>query len=215
VATGLGAVFGFQSWKLAEYGFAASIPCHGSLWIFLSHVMLGLSVGATAGFTSWWRRGWVLGLFFSIPAVLGTHAPAPYGVAMTVSGLVTGLLAAFLTDTLVPDISPSTGHRSPALRRSSEPESPHEGECQWNTTRQRLAEEKACLEDLDAERKRRRDSRFGRTTEDRVVWSELLELELQEIDEQLSRIRSAAGDVAGSPREHSWIGKNLYKRRPS
>jgi ABC-type phosphonate transport system ATPase subunit len=57
-----------------------------------------------------------------------------------------------------------------------------------DTTRRRLIEGAACLERLDAERERRGDSHFGKTTEDRVVWGQLIELELQEIDEQLSRL---------------------------
>ena len=38
------------------------------------------------------------------------------------------------------------------------------------------------MEYLEAERVRRGDSLFGQSTEDRIVWSELLELELQDID---------------------------------
>ena len=61
------------------------------------------------------------------------------------------------------------------------------------SSRQRLAEAVARIERLDAERERRGDSRFGRTTENRIIWGELLELEMQEIDEQVSRICSSAG----------------------
>src|SRR6516225_12469825 len=59
--------------------------------------------------------------------------------------------------------------------------------------RQRLAEAVARLESLDVERERRADSRFGRTTESRIIWGELIELELQEIDEQVSRICNSGG----------------------
>jgi hypothetical protein len=59
--------------------------------------------------------------------------------------------------------------------------------------RERLAERTARLNDLDAERERCGDPGFGKTIEHRVIWGELLELELQEIDEQVSRIRGAAG----------------------
>ena len=65
--------------------------------------------------------------------------------------------------------------------------------CSASTTWQRLAEEKACLEHLDAERAYRGDSGFGKATEDRIVWRELLDLELQDIDEQVTRICQAAG----------------------
>jgi hypothetical protein len=61
------------------------------------------------------------------------------------------------------------------------------------TARQRLAEAVARLERLDAERERRGDSRFGRTAENRIIWGELIELELQEIDEQVSRICNSGG----------------------
>jgi hypothetical protein len=67
------------------------------------------------------------------------------------------------------------------------------------TTRQRLTEAVAHLERVEAERERRGNSRFGKTTEDRIVWGELIELELQEIDEQVSRICGAAGR---SPQAH-------------
>jgi len=60
-------------------------------------------------------------------------------------------------------------------------------------SRQRLAEAVARIERLDAERECRGDSRFGKTTENRIIWSELIELEMQEIDEQVSRICSPAG----------------------
>jgi hypothetical protein len=82
--------------------------------------------------------------------------------------------------------------------------------CRASTTRQRLAEEKTCLEHLDAERAYRGDSGFGKTTEDRIVWSELLDLELQDIDEQVSRICQAAADASG-PR--SRMSNNSSKSR--
>jgi hypothetical protein len=58
----------------------------------------------------------------------------------------------------------------------------------YETTRERLSERVVCLQLLDAERERRGDLRFGKTTEDRIIWSELIELELQDIDEQVRRI---------------------------
>lgn len=218
VATSLGGIFGLQSLRLSECGLAASIPLYASLWIFLSHVMLGCSTGVTAGLTLWWKRGWVLGLLFSIPAALGTHALglryAPYGVAVIVIGLVTGLLVAFLTDTLVPFHRKSTLQPCEVLPPSSQAESPPAPECKMDAIRQRLAAGKTCLEDLDTERKRRHDSGFGATTEDRVIWRELLDLELQEIDEQVSR-GSAAGVAGDAPREPWWTGRHPYKRRSS
>ncbi len=130
----------------------------------------------------------MLGLLFSIPTALATHPPgfgsAPYGVAIMLGGLVTGLLTALIMDTLVPYDAAPPGRRAPQLHRSSEPERPAARESRADTMRQRLAEEKACLDDLDAERRRRRDSGFGKATEEKVIWRELLDLELQEIDEK-------------------------------
>ena len=51
LAIGLGTIFGFQSWRLAEYVFAVSIPWYGQAWIWLSLVFLGFAIGATAGWT--------------------------------------------------------------------------------------------------------------------------------------------------------------------
>jgi hypothetical protein len=213
VATGLGAVFGFQSWKLSEFGFAAAISWHGSLWIFLGQAMLGFSAGATAGFMPWWIRGWLLGLFFGIPAAWDTHTMelqgAPLGIGVVVSGVVTGLLIAFLTDT----IFPPQEKRSAVRQASGEPASAPAEECKLDAIRLRLAAEKACLEDLESERVRLRDSRVGRATEERVIWGELLDLELQDIDEQVSRICSTAGSAAGAQREHWWTAKHK-KRSP-
>jgi hypothetical protein len=71
--------------------------------------------------------------------------------------------------------------------------------CPTQTAEQRLPEEVACLERLDAERKRLGDSRFGMTTENRIVWGELIELELQEIDEQVRRACAAPGRNSRQP----------------
>ena len=66
------------------------------------------------------------------------------------------------------------------------------------SSRRRLAESMARMERLDAERERRGDSRYGKTIENGIIWSELIELEMQEIDEQVSRICSSAGRPAPS-----------------
>jgi hypothetical protein len=64
------------------------------------------------------------------------------------------------------------------------------------TPDRRLAESVARLARLDAERERRGDSSFGKTAENQIVWGELIELELQEMDEQVSRICNSAGRSA-------------------
>jgi len=199
LATGLGAIFGFQSWRLAKYGFAVSFPWYGPVWILLSHVCLGFSVGVTAGSTCWWKRGFVLGLVFSIPSALGALALglrwAPYGVAAITVGLVVGLLIALIADALFPRTRASTDQHSRGRLLGTG--SAKSEKCSAKTIWQRLAEGKACLEHLDAERACRGDSGFGKATEDRIVWGELLDFELQDIDEQVSRICQAAADACG------------------
>ena len=71
--------------------------------------------------------------------------------------------------------------------------------CPAKAIRRRLNEEAAYLEHLDSEREQRGDSLFGKTAEDRIVWGELIELELQEVDEQATRICDAAAGEHGRP----------------
>ncbi len=54
--------------------------------------------------------------------------------------------------------------------------------------RRRLAREVEFLDRLDRERQSRGNSSYEKAAEERIIWSELLDLELQDIDEQLSRI---------------------------
>ena len=61
--------------------------------------------------------------------------------------------------------------------------------------RDRLADEKAILDHLDAERESLRNPRFGKAAEDRIVWGELIELELQYLDEQLGRQSGDSADL--------------------
>lgn len=200
LAAGMGAVFGFQNWQLAKYGFGVSIPWYGVAWLVLGHTLLGAGIGATAGWKASWNRGFVFGLTFSIPsAVLASLLGvkwAPYGIAIVTVGLVVGVLIAVIADSVFPSTREPTGQPqvsgrtlSAGIARSAKVRS--------NAIRQRLAEEKSCLEHLDAERAHQGDSGFGKTTEERIIWGELLELELQDIDEQVSRIAQAADNALG------------------
>jgi hypothetical protein len=199
LAAGLGATFGLQIWQLAEYGFAVSIPWTASAWIVLSHLTMGICVGATAGSTEWWIRGLVLGAVFGIPSAVGTHAAGltwvPYGFAFIAVDLAVGLVIAFLTDAFALHEGTSTDYHAPTPKRLSDPESTKPRLCHEGGIGQRLAEENDRLGRVAAERHLRGDEGFGKTTEDRIVWGELLELELQDIDEEISRIRAAANDV--------------------
>ncbi len=60
--------------------------------------------------------------------------------------------------------------------------------------RQRLARAFCLLEKIQLDRVQRRDPCFGTLIEERMIWSELLDLELHEIDEQIGRSSEATGD---------------------
>ena len=74
------------------------------------------------------------------------------------------------------NLSPRTGPAEPAV-------------C---PTRKRLAEAFAYLEKIERQRACGRASLFARFMEQRIIWRELLELELQDADEQIERISAAA-----------------------
>lgn len=54
--------------------------------------------------------------------------------------------------------------------------------------RRRLADSFIRLQNIDLLRAQRDDPNYARTLEDRLVWRELIELELQEIDERIAKI---------------------------
>lgn len=56
----------------------------------------------------------------------------------------------------------------------------------------RLEQAKASLDYLELERSRRADPGFGKLLEDKLVWRELLELELQEAEERITQLCDAA-----------------------
>jgi hypothetical protein len=60
------------------------------------------------------------------------------------------------------------------------------------TVHERLAEAKASLEYLDSERERRQDPEFGRLIEEKIVWRELIELQLEDTEERITRMCDAA-----------------------
>ena len=55
------------------------------------------------------------------------------------------------------------------------------------------------LEKLDLQRAHRGDSKYGKSTEERIVWRELLDLELQEADQRMLEIAEEAGWETESP----------------
>ena len=61
-------------------------------------------------------------------------------------------------------------------------------------TQKRLAEAFARLEKLEGQRAQGDYPIFGAFMEERIIWRELLELELQHIDELMERISATAAD---------------------
>ena len=64
-------------------------------------------------------------------------------------------------------------------------------------TRQRLTQAFSRLQNIQLARSHRQDSLFKKWAEERIIWRELLELELQDVDEQIERISAAAGERLG------------------
>ena len=61
---------------------------------------------------------------------------------------------------------------------------------------ERLGRAFSCLQDIELARRRRLDPHFGEWAEKRLIWRELLDLELQDVDEQIERISAAAANDA-------------------
>jgi hypothetical protein len=126
--------------------------------------------------------GFVFGLLFALPPALALRSVGlrwfPFGIAALLPGICASTLLAYLAVKFVfgaelPDFYPSL------IRRRSLPQSP---------VRDRLAEAAARIEGLENERIRRRDCRYEKRVEERLIWNELLDLELQDVDEQIKRI---------------------------
>lgn len=129
--------------------------------------------------------GAILGLQIWLAALVFGLAGTPYAAVLIPAGAAVGFLAAV------------SFRRRPSARTRPLPDSP---------TCRRLAEEKARLDRLDAELEWRGGSGVEKAVEERIVWRELLELELQDLDERMDRIGRAAGIGAptgiGDPDEH-------------
>ena len=181
LASALGLLLGLQFWKLAEFGFAATIPWYGVAWILSSQVLLGTSTGLTSGFAWDWKRGFVLGLVFSIPsaAIAMGRSHTALCIAAIAEGLVAGPLIALLVDSLF-----ATAPRLAEIREVKRRV--------FSRTVERLESEKELLDALAAKRAECRRPGFGIASEERIVWRELLDLELQDLDEQMSRLREEA-----------------------
>jgi hypothetical protein len=189
LAAGLGAALGIQGWRLA---LALAVPWYGALWIWIGHLFLGISVGMTAGVARWWKRGLGLGLVFGAISAFGALSLGmrlvPYGAAALTVCLASGVLTALIADAVFPAVLRRRKSEKAAVRKTGRRDSPKRANRGLSETGLRLAREARILENLERERVRRRKPGYSRTAEDRIVWSELLELELQDIDERLEKI---------------------------
>jgi len=105
-ATGVGVVFGFQIWRLARYGFSLSLSWYGTAEIILTYLLLGCVIGVVARGQWCWLQGVLLGLVFSLPTALSAIGSGmkwvPHGLAVFVSGAVSGFLIALITQAVFP-----------------------------------------------------------------------------------------------------------------
>ena len=112
----------------------------------------------------------------------------PFGIASITATLISGTLMALIADAVFP-LGSSPQNRERASTREQSVTVKRAGAQRARTAvGDRLASEKALLENLELERARKRRPGFGKAAEDRIIWSELLELEIQDIDERLQRI---------------------------
>jgi hypothetical protein len=136
--------------------------------------------------------GLLFGLLFGLPPAMALCSAGlpwiPWGLAGFIPGLIVANMLACLVVKFVLGV-PLPKPSDPLVIRRPRKCAPS---CQ------RLADAAATLELLDVERKRRRDSHYEKRVEDRIIWNELLDLELQDIDEQISRI-SGSNPTKGGP----------------
>jgi hypothetical protein len=201
LGSGLGNLFGLQACRLAGYFTGNAVPRLGLAWILVSHALLGITIAGTSGLARWWKRGLPLGVLFAIPAATFSYAMGwqSAGIAETITGAVAGLLIALLVDAMLPGAPRPLAAAAPSVPGREAHPVEHSGPSGADI-RKRLSEGEAELDRLAGERRRRGDPHFGKAVEDRIVWGELLELELQEIDERVSRTGNTDGG-SGEPQD--------------
>lgn len=132
----------------------------------------------TAGF------GTVFGLLFGLPpaiAICATGVPwFPWGLAASIPGLIVADVLAYLVARFVFGLRLFRGRRVADTAAA-----------------RRLGDAVEKLERFRSERKRRHDPGYEKRTEDRIIWNELLDLELQDIDQQINRITGSNPSKGG------------------
>lgn len=88
-----------------------------------------------------------------------------------------------------------TEHHRPMPKEATENSGDESRELLRAAISLRLKEGKNSLDRLDAERRSRGNNLLGKSLEERIVWGELIDLELQEIDEEVRRICRTAGQM--------------------
>jgi hypothetical protein len=81
--------------------------------------------------------------------------------------------------------------------------------------RDRLKAARAALEHIDLKRSLRGDPNIDRTLEDRIVWRELFDLELQNLDEQIARMSESARSLCARPPRPSVPTLTKPAKRPA
>src|SRR5579859_5976107 len=92
--------------------------------------------------------------------------------------------------TIVGGMNSKNGIRTPNLSDCDMPRVPAPS-C---PTHERLARAFFRLKDMQLVRKEWEDPSLGKSDEERIIWRELLDLELQDVDEQIERISAAVGN---------------------
>ncbi|HEY3835054.1 MAG TPA: hypothetical protein VGL72_00710 [Bryobacteraceae bacterium] len=138
--------------------------------------------------------GIIFGLLFGIPPALGLHT---LGVAWLPSAVITlALVVGFFLAYLIVDFVLTATTNVLPTASSPPPDPPFlppAPKAVITAIGTRLADAKACLDGIDEERKHMGKPGLGKMAEQRIVWNELLDLELQDIDEQLEHILHAQG----------------------
>ena len=79
---------------------------------------------------------------------------------------------------------------------------------------ERLAKAVAYLERLDVERFSHGNPNLGKSVEERIIWRELLDLELQEFDEQIERLSEVAHSLVPDVGVVTHGGSEIPQQRP-
>jgi len=197
----LGAVLGLQTCQLAALGLSIPMPWYAWGWLLFGQILVGLGIGAMPASIPWWLAGLAAGALFGAPSAWGAHSLGmpwiPYGITTIALGTADGLFLAFAVKELFPEtparaVARAEPEEAPAGARSSPPgDPPAEG------IHRRIFESMLALERLEAERERRGDRSYGAARESEMIWRELLDLELRNIDENADGIREAADDESG------------------